>query len=191
MYRLVRRVAVASLLALPATLVAQTRSVSPITKAEIDGYLRFLSSDLLEGRAPGTRGGQLAAQYIADQLRAFGVEPAVNGSYFQPVPIDVLTTRQSSVRASASGKATATLRPGQDVGLREQRPVRQPRVQRRLHLGRVRPEGRQRVHLHSPGRRAQGLRQQLPLRHRLSRRPMAVLPAELPVEHLLGQLLAG
>jgi Zn-dependent M28 family amino/carboxypeptidase len=117
MYRLVRRVAVASLLALPATLVAQTRSVSPITKAEIDGYLRFLSSDLLEGRAPGTRGGQLAAQYIADQLRAFGVEPAVNGSYFQPVPIDVLTTRQSSVRASASGKATATLRPGQDVVL--------------------------------------------------------------------------
>src|SRR6476620_5399885 len=116
MYRHVRW-AVVALLALPATLVAQTRSVSPITNAEIDGYLRFLSSDLLEGRAPGTRGGRLAAQYIADQLRAFGVEPAVNGSYCQPVPIDVLTTQQSSVHASASGKATATLRPGQDVVL--------------------------------------------------------------------------
>ena len=116
MYRHVRW-AVAALLALPSALAAQTRSVSPITKAEIDGQLRFLSSDLLEGRAPGTRGGQLAAQYIADQLRAFGVEPGVNGSYFQPVPIDVLTTVQSSVHASASGKATATLRPGQDVVL--------------------------------------------------------------------------
>src|SRR5690242_1089684 len=116
MYRHVRW-AVAALLALPVTLGAQTRSVSPITKAEIDGYLRFLSSDLLEGRAPGTRGGKLAAEYIASQLRSFGVEPGVNGSYFQPVPIDVLTTQQSSVHASASGKATATLRPGQDVVL--------------------------------------------------------------------------
>jgi Zn-dependent M28 family amino/carboxypeptidase len=116
MYRHVR-LAVAALVALPVTLVAQTRSVSPITKAEIDGHLRFLSSDLLEGRAPGTRGGRLAAEYIADQLRTFGVEPGVNGSYFQPVPIDVLTTKQSSVHASASGKATATLRPGQDVVL--------------------------------------------------------------------------
>ena len=116
MYRHVRWAA-AALLVLPVTLVAQTRSVSPITNAEIDGYLRFLSSDLLEGRAPGTRGGRLAAEYIASQLRSFGVEPGVNGSYFQPVPIDVLTTQQSSVHASASGKATATLRPGEDVVL--------------------------------------------------------------------------
>jgi Zn-dependent M28 family amino/carboxypeptidase len=117
MYRLVRYAVTALLLALPAALVAQSRSVSPITSAEIDGYLRFLSSDLLEGRAPGTRGGKLAAEYIASQLRSFGVEPGVNGSYFQPVPIDVLTTQPSSVHASASGKATATLRPGQDVVL--------------------------------------------------------------------------
>ena len=117
MYRHVHCAAAALILALPATLAAQTRSVSPITKAELDGHLRFLSSDLLEGRAPGTRGGRLAAEYIADQLRAFGVEPGVNGSYFQPVPIDVLTTTQSSVHASASGKATATLRPEQDVVL--------------------------------------------------------------------------
>jgi Zn-dependent M28 family amino/carboxypeptidase len=117
MYRLVRYAVTALLLALPAALVAQSRSVSPITSAEIDGYLRFLSSDLLEGRAPGTRGGKLAAEYIASQLRSFGVEPGVNGSYFQPVPIDVLTTQPPSVHASASGKATATLRPGQDVVL--------------------------------------------------------------------------
>src|SRR5688500_8302243 len=50
-----------------------------ITPAEIDGHLRFLSSDALEGRAPATRGGELAAEYIAAQLRIAGVEPAVNG----------------------------------------------------------------------------------------------------------------
>ena len=108
MYRHVRWSAAALLLSFPVALLAQPRRVSPITKAEIDEHLRFLSSDLLEGRAPGTRGGRLAAEYIADQLRAAGVEPGVNGSYFQPVPIDVLTTVQSSIHASASGKATAT-----------------------------------------------------------------------------------
>ena len=85
------RAAAATLLVLPATVAAQSKT--GITAAEIDGHLRFLSSDLLEGRAPGTRGGRLTAEYIATQLRASGVEPGVNGSYFQPVPIDVLTTQ--------------------------------------------------------------------------------------------------
>ena len=103
------------LLALPASLGAQSRP--PITAQEIDAHLRFLSSDLLEGRAPGTRGGRLAAEYIASQLRAYGVEPGVNGSYFQPVQIDVMATQPASVRAAATGKATATLRQPDDVVL--------------------------------------------------------------------------
>ena len=81
-----------------------------ITPAEIDGHLRFLSSDALEGRAPATRGGDLAAQYIASQLRIAGVEPAVNGSYFQAVPIDIVAAVPSTIRATARGRATATLR---------------------------------------------------------------------------------
>ena len=55
----------ALLLALPPRSSRSRAVVSPITAAEIDGHLRFLSSDLLEGRAPGTRGGRLAAEYIA------------------------------------------------------------------------------------------------------------------------------
>ena len=108
-----RRVVAALLLVVPATIDAQARS--GITAAEIDGHLRFLSSDLLEGRAPGTRGGRLTAEYLAAQLRAVGVEPAVNGSYFQQVPIDVMATQPGSARVAASGKATATLRQPEDV----------------------------------------------------------------------------
>ena len=108
-----RRVVAALFLLVPATVDAQARS--GITTAEIDGHLRFLSSDLLEGRAPGTRGGRLTAEYLAAQLRAFGVEPGVNGSYFQQVPIDVMTTQPGSARAAASGKATATLRQPENV----------------------------------------------------------------------------
>ncbi len=82
---------------------------------EIDAHLRFLSSDLLEGRAPATRGGRLAAEYIASQLESFGVEPGASGSYFQEVPIDVVRSSPSTVSVTASVKANANLRFTDDV----------------------------------------------------------------------------
>ncbi|HEY9427594.1 MAG TPA: M28 family metallopeptidase [Gemmatimonadaceae bacterium] len=98
------------------TLHAQNASRGKaITPEEVDGDLRFLSSDLLEGRAPASRGGQLATEYIADQLRSAGVEPGSGDSYFQKVPIDVVTIDSSSVAVRASGKANATLRQSDDV----------------------------------------------------------------------------
>lgn len=101
----------------PATTpTAATPSASPlITTREIDAHLRFLSSDLLEGRAPATRGGALAEQYIASQLEAVGVKPGINGSYYQPVPIDVVGSNPSTIKVTASGKATATLHSPDDV----------------------------------------------------------------------------
>jgi Zn-dependent M28 family amino/carboxypeptidase len=84
---------------------------SRITPQEIDAHLRFLSSDLLEGRAPATRGGRIAEEYIATQLQAFGVKPGVgDSSYFQRVPIDVVKADPSTIRVTASGKANANLR---------------------------------------------------------------------------------
>ena len=96
--------------------LAQTASpVVAISPNEIDGHLRFLASDLLEGRAPATRGGRLAAEYIAAQLRVFGIEPGVNGSYFQRVPIDIVAADRATIRASVTGRASATLRYPEDV----------------------------------------------------------------------------
>ena len=89
---------------------------SRISPQEIDAHLRFLSSDLLEGRAPATRGGRIAEQYIATQLQAFGVKPGVgDSSYFQRVPIDVVKADASTIKVTASGKATANLRFTDDV----------------------------------------------------------------------------
>lgn len=45
----------------------------------IRSHIRFLASDLLEGRGPGTRGDKLAQAYIAAQLEALGMEPAAPG----------------------------------------------------------------------------------------------------------------
>jgi Zn-dependent M28 family amino/carboxypeptidase len=112
-----RLLLLAGALAAPIAAGAQTtaRAKSPITTDEIDGDLRFLSSDLLEGRAPATRGGQLATEYIATQLRAAGIEPGVNGSYFQPVPIDVVKAESTYMQVRASGKANTSLRYPNDV----------------------------------------------------------------------------
>ncbi|HJQ20003.1 MAG TPA: M28 family peptidase [Gemmatimonadaceae bacterium] len=101
--------------AVPALLQAQMARPGRITAAEIDGHLRFLSSDLLEGRAPATRGGRLAAEYLASQLRSFGLKPGLDTSFMQTVPIDVVTADTSTIRFTASGKATATLRYPDDV----------------------------------------------------------------------------
>jgi Zn-dependent M28 family amino/carboxypeptidase len=58
--------------------------------------LEFLADDALEGRAPGTRGGAIAAKYIATQFERLGLEPAGDsGSYFQRVPIITLTPQPS------------------------------------------------------------------------------------------------
>ena len=47
---------------------------------------RFIASDLFEGRYPGLRGGELAAQYIADQFALDGLEPAGDhGTFLQQV----------------------------------------------------------------------------------------------------------
>lgn len=54
----------------------------------IESDLRFLADDLLEGRETGTRGYDLAALYVAERLRAIGLEPAgEDGGYFQRVPL--------------------------------------------------------------------------------------------------------
>jgi Zn-dependent M28 family amino/carboxypeptidase len=74
------------------TLAAQRVAPIPVDTSAIDAHLRFLASDLLEGRGPATRGGRLAAEYIAAQFQALGLEPAgANGTYFQPVALVGMT----------------------------------------------------------------------------------------------------
>jgi Zn-dependent M28 family amino/carboxypeptidase len=76
----------------PAAPEAETEQAGPaldeISERVIEAHIKMLSSDSFEGRAPSTRGGTLAAEYLATQLELLGVEPAgENGTYFQQVPI--------------------------------------------------------------------------------------------------------
>jgi Zn-dependent M28 family amino/carboxypeptidase len=63
-------------------------ALDEIEAAQLGAHLKFLSHDLLEGRAPSTRGGDLAAEYLAAQLAVIGFEPgAADGTYFQQVAV--------------------------------------------------------------------------------------------------------
>jgi len=63
-------------------------AASGVSPAAIRAYVRFLSDDALEGRGTGTRGGLVAAKFIAAQFRRMGLEPAGDsGTYFQAVPL--------------------------------------------------------------------------------------------------------
>lgn len=46
-------------------------------------YVRYLADDALEGREVGSPGARCAAEYIAGRFEAFGLQPGVDGSWFQ------------------------------------------------------------------------------------------------------------
>ncbi|MBN1884350.1 MAG: M20/M25/M40 family metallo-hydrolase [Candidatus Krumholzibacteriota bacterium] len=63
------------------------------------GVIEFLSSDLLEGRAPGTRGGRLAEEYMRSVMRTLGIEPW-QGSYFHEFTLEGFTLESLDIEAA-------------------------------------------------------------------------------------------
>lgn len=67
----------------PALSPAQAQLLSTISADAMRGHLSFLASDALEGRGTPSRGLDIAAEYIASQFRAAGLEPLGDDGYFQ------------------------------------------------------------------------------------------------------------
>jgi Zn-dependent M28 family amino/carboxypeptidase len=88
-----------------------------VSADRIKADIRFLSSDLLEGRGTGQRGGDIAAQYIATQFELAGLKPmGDNGSYLQKVPmVGVTTMPDSSMEITAEKSAPMQLRQLEDT----------------------------------------------------------------------------
>ncbi len=64
-----------------------------ITVDALAAPIRFLSDDLLEGRAPGTRGDALSRLYIKEQMQSLGLRPGgAGGNWEQPVELVGVTT---------------------------------------------------------------------------------------------------
>ena len=76
-----------------AYVTAQTLRQEKVDPEKIRAHVKFLSSDLLEGRGMGQRGSDIAAEYIATQFALDGLKAAGDqGSYFQEVPMVRITT---------------------------------------------------------------------------------------------------
>jgi Zn-dependent M28 family amino/carboxypeptidase len=92
---------------LPAAARQAAESIDP---EHMRAHVRFLSLDLLEGRGPGTRGDQLAAEYIATQFALNGLTPAGdNGSWFQKVPLYAVHTLEDKTTFSFAGSSGAPI----------------------------------------------------------------------------------
>src|SRR5215472_2581160 len=75
-----------------------------ISGQRIRYHVKFLASDLLEGRGVGVRGGELATEYIATEFALAGLKPAGdNGTFFQQVPLIGIETEKSA-QLSAAGR---------------------------------------------------------------------------------------
>jgi len=77
------RIIPALLLCAAAVVAADTRPA--IKPADLIEHVKFLSSDELQGRGNGTPGLERAADYIASQFKAAGLQPGgEGGTFFQP-----------------------------------------------------------------------------------------------------------
>jgi Zn-dependent M28 family amino/carboxypeptidase len=98
---------------LPAPVMAAGRAIDP---AKLEAHVRFLADDKLEGRGTGTRGYDKAAQYVAEQMQALGLEPGGDGGYLQPVPfLRADLQRAECVFELHRGDQSVTLEVGRDV----------------------------------------------------------------------------
>lgn len=88
---------------------ADRAAIDVATKAirpeQIRAHIRFLSDSMLQGRAPGTPGYDIAARYVATELEGMGLHPAASGKWYQPVPLEKAVTDEtaSSFALSVNG----------------------------------------------------------------------------------------
>lgn len=88
---------------------AQREAAGRITAEGLKADIRFLSSDLLEGRGPASRGDALAEAYIQARLESLGLEPgAPGGGWIQKVPLVGIRPAYAGPAAFSSPKGTAT-----------------------------------------------------------------------------------
>ena len=109
------------------TLLLATASVhaAPIAPADpgsirrVRADVEFLASDGLEGRDTGSKGYGIAADYVASQFRAIGLEPGgENGGWFQQVPLRRASFARPPVLSLGIGGQRVALEQGKDVSLR-------------------------------------------------------------------------
>lgn len=80
-------------------------AMAAVDPEKIRAQVKFLSSDLLEGRGTGARGGDIAAEYIATQFALYSLKPAGDdGTFMQKVPMVGIATQDATTFALVPDK---------------------------------------------------------------------------------------
>jgi len=72
-------------------------ALATVSRENIQSSLNYLAADEREGRMTGSRGYDEAAQFVADQFAAMGLEPGGTDAWFQQVPF---ITRETDIENS-------------------------------------------------------------------------------------------
>lgn len=84
------------LLLLPISLFSQNKDTTAIrystiiTASEMSKNLHVLASDEYEGRETGKKGQKMAAEYISNQFKSFGIPPYKENTYYQTYPLNMI-----------------------------------------------------------------------------------------------------
>ena len=72
------------------------KTKSTVSKNDIEGHIYFLASDELRGRETGTPEIDIAASYLANSFRRYGVKPANKNSYYQNVELQKVSAAKNT-----------------------------------------------------------------------------------------------
>ena len=85
---------------------AKNVKYAQISESDLKEWLTYIASDEMQGRQVFTEGYGMAASYVAEKLRQWGVKPVnPDGTFFQPVKLKgYKVTRNSTVTIDAGGQ---------------------------------------------------------------------------------------
>lgn len=89
-----------------------------ISAEDFAAHVRVMSSDEFAGRAPGTVGEQMTADYLVAQFQRLGLQPGNGDSWFQDVPMVATTADEAASSAKfVLGGSDRPLAFGSDMAL--------------------------------------------------------------------------
>lgn len=116
MLKLLTRIsALACVLFMSITIAGAQSAAQQADEKQMREWIKTLASDEFGGRKPMTQYEDITVEYLADQLKGLGLEPAFGGSWFQPFRMIAVTAKPVGGALTAKGKKKAILRYPEDV----------------------------------------------------------------------------
>ena len=86
-----------------------------IAPGDFAHHVEILSSDAFEGRGPGTAGEDKTVEYIKAQMQRIGLQPGMDGQWFQTVPMVETTATDGTTLDIDVGGKQQVLKAGDDM----------------------------------------------------------------------------